>query len=95
MDKKKSILNVSISIISRVILLLVALVVRRLLIQKIGNEANGLNSLYSSIIGTLSVVELGVGRAMTGLGAEVMPLSQMLDTLAGWVAENVGKDGGN
>ena len=64
MDKKKSILNVSISIISRVILLLVALVVRRLLIQKIGNEANGLNSLYSSIIGTLSVVELGVGRAI-------------------------------
>ena len=64
MDKRKSILNVSVSIISRILLLLVALFVRRTLIQQIGNEANGLNSLFASIIGTLSVVELGIGRAI-------------------------------
>lgn len=52
------------SIISRIFLLIVALVVRRLLIQTIGNNVNGLNSLYSSIIGTLAVAELGLGRAI-------------------------------
>ena len=47
--------NISTSILSRLLLLFVALYVQRLLIQKIGNDANGLNSLYSSIIGMLAV----------------------------------------
>ncbi len=64
MDRKLGILNVSISILSRVILLVSALFVRRLLIRCIGNEVNGLNSLYSSIIGMLTVAELGVGNAI-------------------------------
>ncbi len=64
MDKKKVFLNVSISIVSRGVLLLVAIVVRRLLIQYIGNNVNGLNSLFTDIIGMLAVVELGVGRAI-------------------------------
>ena len=64
MDKKKSILNVGISIVSRVVLLFVAIVVRRLLIQYIGNDVNGLNSLFTDIIGMLAVAELGVGRAI-------------------------------
>ncbi|MBQ9179484.1 MAG: hypothetical protein IJ132_01630 [Firmicutes bacterium] len=64
MDKKKGILNISASIASRIILLVVALYVRRLLIFYIGNEVNGLNSLYGSIIGLLSVAELGVGSAI-------------------------------
>ena len=64
MDKKKGILNIGTSIISKIILLLVALYMRRLLILYIGNEANGLNSLYASIIGLLSVAELGVGSAI-------------------------------
>jgi O-antigen/teichoic acid export membrane protein len=64
MDKRRSILNVSVSIISRVILLIAAIFVRRLLIQNIGNNVNGLNSLYISIIGMLTVAELGVGRAI-------------------------------
>lgn len=65
MDKKRSFLNVSISIFSRIILLIASLLVRRLLIQYIGNDVNGLNSLYSSIIGVLSVAELGVGSAIS------------------------------
>ena len=64
MDKKRSVLNISVSVASRIILLLAALLVRRLLIQRIGNEVNGLNSLYSGIIGMLAVAELGVGRAI-------------------------------
>lgn len=64
MDKKRSVLNVSTSVISRVILLAAALLVRRLLIRNIGNDVNGLNSLYSGIIGMLTVAELGVGSAI-------------------------------
>ena len=64
MDKRRSILNISTSIVSRIILLIAALFVRRLLIRQIGNDVNGLNSLFTSIIGMLSVAELGVGRAI-------------------------------
>ena len=65
MDRKKSFLNVSASIGSRLLLLVAALLVRRLLIQYLGNSVNGLNSLYTSIIGMLAVVELGVGSAIS------------------------------
>lgn len=64
MDKRRSILNVTVSILSRIVLLIAALFVRRLVIRYIGNDANGLNSLYSSIIGMLAVAELGVGSAI-------------------------------
>ena len=64
MDRRRSILNISAAVISRVILLTAALVVRRLLIKYIGNDANGLESLFASIIGALSVAELGVGSAI-------------------------------
>ena len=65
MDKKRSYLNISTAIISRILLLLSALYVRRLLILYIGNDVNGLNSLYTSIIGMLALAELGIGSAMT------------------------------
>ena len=64
MDKKRSVLNISISIVSHITLLIIAIFVRRLLIQYVGNDVNGLNSLYSSIIGMLTVAELGIGRAI-------------------------------
>ena len=64
MDKKKSFLNVSVSVISRILLLGAAFIIRRLLIRYIGNDVNGLNSLYTSIIGMLSVAELGIGSAI-------------------------------
>lgn len=65
MDKKKGKINVFVSILSKCILLISALIVRRMLIKYIGSEANGLNSLFISIIGFLSVAELGVGSAIT------------------------------
>ena len=64
MDKRKSALNVYSSLASRIILLIAALYVRRLLIRFIGSDVNGLNYLYTSIIGMLSVAELGVGSAI-------------------------------
>lgn len=45
-------------------LLAAALFVRRLLIRYIGNDVNGLNSLYANIIGILAVAELGIGSAI-------------------------------
>lgn len=42
-----------------------AIVVRMALVNVCGNEVNGLNALYTSIIGVLSVAELGVGSAIT------------------------------
>lgn len=50
--------------VSRVLLFFAGFYVRRLLIQHLGNEVNGLNSLYNSIIGVLSMAELGVGSAI-------------------------------
>lgn len=64
-DKKKGALNVSVSIIFKFLIMLAALGTRRLLISNIGNEANGLSSLYSSIVGFLAVAELGIGSAIT------------------------------
>ena len=65
MDKKKGLLNVIVSIAFKVLLLVGAILVRRYLIKYIGDEVNGLNSLYASIIGFLAVAELGVGSAIT------------------------------
>lgn len=65
MDRKKSLLNVIVSIVFKILLLVGSILVRRFIIQYVGNEVNGLNSLYSSIIGFLSVAELGVGSAIT------------------------------
>ncbi len=65
MDKRKSILNVSVSIIFKIITMIMVIVVKRILIRTCGNEVNGLNALYLSIIGILSVAELGVGSAIT------------------------------
>ena len=64
MSKRRSILNIAVSIFFKIALLIGNLLVRRYLIRFIGNEVNGLNSLYLSIIGMLSVVELGIGSAI-------------------------------
>lgn len=64
MDRKRSVLNIAVSIIFRFLILVTSLITRRYLIQYIGNEINGLDSLYVSILGFLSVAELGVGTAI-------------------------------
>lgn len=65
MDKRKSILNISTSIFFKILTVGMSIIVKRLLILHCGNEVNGLNALYLSIIGFLSVAELGIGSAIT------------------------------
>lgn len=64
MDKKRSVVNVIVSMMFKIIILIGNLLVRRYLIRFLGNDINGVNSLYLSIIGVLSVVELGIGEAI-------------------------------
>ena len=64
-DKRKGLLNITVSVGFKLIIMVVSIIVKRFLIQSCGNEVNGLNSLYLSIIGFLSVAELGVGSAIT------------------------------
>lgn len=65
MDKKRGILNIGVSIAFKILTLIGGILVRRFLIQYVGNETNGLNSLFNSIVGFLSIAELGVGSAIT------------------------------
>lgn len=65
MDKSRGIANIITSIIFKLLLLIANILVRRFIIVYIGNDINGLNSLYISILDFLSVAELGVGSAIT------------------------------
>ncbi|MCR4660681.1 MAG: oligosaccharide flippase family protein [Clostridia bacterium] len=65
MDKKKSFLNVFFAIFFRLILIVLAIISRRYLIGYVSNDANGLFSLYTSIVGILAIAELGVGTAIS------------------------------
>lgn len=65
MDKRKGIQNVAVSLFFKILLTGAAILERRLLIEYTGNDVNGLNSLFASIIGCLSVAELGIGGAIT------------------------------
>lgn len=65
MDKKRGALNVGVSVVFRIGILVANILVRRFLIQHIGNAVNGLDSLYVSILNFLSVAELGVSSAIT------------------------------
>lgn len=65
MQKQKALKNIITSVIFKIVLLVLTLVSRRYLLTYIGNEANGLFSLYTSIIGFLAIAELGIGTAIT------------------------------
>ena len=64
MDKKKSFLNISSGVLFRIAILFFTVYCRRCLIRTLGNDANGVLSLFVSVIGVLSVAELGVGGAI-------------------------------
>ena len=64
MDKKRSILNISVSVSFKMLVLVLAILSRRFLIKYVGNEANGLYSLYTSMIGFLAIADLGIGTAI-------------------------------
>lgn len=64
MDKRKALINVSISVGFKVIILILTLLSRRFLINKIGDDANGMYALFNGIIGFFAVAELGFGTAI-------------------------------
>lgn len=65
MDNKKAVLNISISTVSRLVVLLLSLITRSILVKNLGEEANGIFALFTSIIGVLAVADLGIGTAIT------------------------------
>lgn len=65
MDIKKGKLNIRVSLVFKIITMLAAIATRMCLVASCGNDINGLNALYISVIGFLSVAELGVGTAIT------------------------------
>ena len=65
MDVKTGKKNVSVSMGFKIVTMLLNMVVRMVLVRICGNEVIGLNALYISIIGVLSVAELGIGSAIT------------------------------
>jgi len=65
MDVKKGKLNIAVSVSFKIITMIISIVVKSMLIKTCGNEVNGLNALYLSIVGFLSVAELGVWGAIT------------------------------
>lgn len=65
MNKKKAMKNIIVSTMFRVLVMIFGLVSRRYLVNTLGEEATGLFSLFTSIIGFLSIAELGIGTAIT------------------------------
>lgn len=57
--------NVFLSIISNIVALLIAFIVRKIFLMKLGSDFVGLNSLFVNILGILSFAELGIGVAVT------------------------------
>lgn len=64
MRTRKSIINSSANIVSLILSLIPNFIVRKLFLIYLGSELLGLTSLYASIIGWLSLVELGIGSAI-------------------------------
>lgn len=61
---EKSIKNVVTGIIYKIVGILFPFLIRTVMIQKLGSEYLGLNSLFTSILQVLSLSELGIGTAM-------------------------------
>ena len=64
MRTKKALINSSVNIIAFIVAFIPNLIIRKIFLNTLGSEILGLNSLYSNIIGWLSIVELGIGSAI-------------------------------
>lgn len=65
MDRRRAIINITVGIVFKIILLILMVVSKSFVVRHLGDEANGLYSLYTSIIGFLAVANLGIGTAIT------------------------------
>lgn len=64
MKTKKALLNSITNIISYIISFIPNLIIRKVFIATLGNGLLGLSSLFTNLIGWISIVELGVGTAI-------------------------------
>lgn len=64
MRTKKAMINVLVSILTFILGFLPGFIVRKIFLDTLGTELLGLNSLYTNIIGYLSIVEMGIGTAI-------------------------------
>ncbi len=64
MRQKKAMINSIVNLVTFMAIFLPNLIVRKVFLDTLGEDLLGLNSLYTNIIGWLSIVELGVGTAI-------------------------------
>ena len=61
---KRSLINISVSIVSRILVTLLPFATRTIMIQTIGIEYLGVDSLFASVLNMLSLSELGFSSAV-------------------------------
>lgn len=64
MRTKKATINILVSVITFIVGFLPIILVRKVFLDKLGPELLGLSSLFTNIIGYLSIVEMGIGTAI-------------------------------
>lgn len=64
MKTKKTIINSTANLISFILTFIPNLIIRKIFLEQLGNEMMGLMSLYSNIIGWLSILDMGIGSAI-------------------------------
>lgn len=65
MDRKRATINIMVGMFFKIIVLLLSIVSKSFVVRILGDEVNGLYSLYVSIIGFLSIANLGIGSVIT------------------------------
>lgn len=65
MKIKNSMRNIGASVVNKVILTIFPIIIRTIIVYKLGEEYAGLTNLFTSILGMLSISELGFGTAAT------------------------------
>ena len=61
---KNSVINIATAVSGQVISIIISFLARILFISKLGEVYLGINSLFTNIVGLLSLAELGVGTAI-------------------------------
>lgn len=64
MRTNKAVINSTVNILSFIITFIPNILIRKVFLDKLGSEILGLSSLYTNIIGWLSIAELGIGTAI-------------------------------
>ena len=61
MRTKESIKNISINMLSQIVIILLGFISRKVFINSLGSEYQGINGLMSNVLSLLGLVESGIG----------------------------------